>query len=281
MLPPEPTPGQIERFRRDGFLIVERIVGPGTAAALTERFGPMFRGEFETGLYPDEWNWREGRDAGDLTRQICNAWKSDRTVARTVLDARIGRWCAKLRGWPGARINQDNVLWKPPRARPVGFHQDESYQSWIVPPEMATCWIALDDTRPEGGTLEYARGSHRWGLSPPEVEFHAPDDPLREMRAAAARAGAEPEIVPVVVPAGGGAFHHGRTYHGSGANHTERHRRAVVAHCMSSEARFHPTNVGYVYGRYKRTGSDEMDESFFPVLWREDGYRTPFLDGGV
>ena len=172
------------------------------------------------------------------------------------------------------------MLWKPPRARPVGFHQDDGYQSWVVPPEMATCWIALDDTHPEGGTLEYARGSHRWGLSPPEVEFHAPDDPLREMRAAAARAGVEPEIVPVVVPAGGGAFHHGRTYHGSGANRSERHRRAVVAHCMSSEARFHPTNVGYVYGRYKRAGSDAMDESFFPVLWREDGYRTPFLDGG-
>ncbi len=26
---------------------------------------------------------------------------------------------------------------------------------------------------------------------------------------------------------------------------------------------------------------DEMDESFFPILWREDGYRTPFLDGGA
>ena len=33
--------------------------------------------------------------------------------------------------------------------------------------------------------------------------------------------------------------------------------------------------------RYKRIGSDEMDESFFPVLWREDGYRTPFLDDGA
>ena len=47
---------------------------------------------------------------------------------------------------------------------------------------------------------------------------------------------------------------------------------------MSSEGRFHPTRVGGVYGRYKRAGGDEMDESFFPVLWREDGYRTPFLD---
>ena len=184
-------------------------------------------------------------------------------------------------GWPGARINQDNVLWKPPRGRPVGFHQDDGYQSWVLPPEMVTCWIALDETRPEGGTLEYARGSHRWGLSLPEVAFHAPEDPGHEMRAAAARAGVVPELVPVVVPAGGGAFHHGRTYHGSGINRTERHRRSLAAHCMSSEARFHPTRVGGVYGRYKRAGSDEMDESFFPVLWRNDGYRTPFLDRGT
>jgi hypothetical protein len=24
-----------------------------------------------------------------------------------------------------------------------------------------------------------------------------------------------------------------------------------------------------------------MDESFFPVLWREDGYRTPWLDSYI
>ena len=48
---------------------------------------------------------------------------------------------------------------------------------------------------------------------------------------------------------------------------------------MSSEARYHPTSVGYVYGRYKRVGSTEMDESFFPVLWTENGYRSAWLDG--
>ncbi|MCY3671297.1 MAG: phytanoyl-CoA dioxygenase family protein, partial [Alphaproteobacteria bacterium] len=122
----EPGFSDIERFRRDGFLVVERLIEPEAAARLAARFGPLFRGEFETGLYPDEWNWREGRDADDLTRQICNAWKSDRQVARAVLHPRVGLWCARLAGWPGARINQDNVLWKPPGARPLAFHQDDS-----------------------------------------------------------------------------------------------------------------------------------------------------------
>ena len=274
----DPRPDQIAAFRRDGFVIVERIIEPAAAARLASRFAPLFRGEFETGLYPDEWNWREGRDADDLTRQICNAWKSDRVVASAVLHPRIGQWCARLRGWPGARINQDNVLWKPPGARPLGFHQDDSYQQWIVPPEMCTCWIALDDTSACGGTIEYVTGSHRWGLAPPASQFHAPDDYAREMREAAARAGVVPEVVRVEVLAGGGVFHHGRTFHGSDTNRGRGPRRALVSHCMSSEARFHPTNVGYVYSRYKRIGSTAMDESFFPVLWTEEGYRSGFLD---
>ena len=99
-----------------------------------------------------------------------------------------------------------------------------------------------------------------------------------EMREAAARAGAIPEVARIEVPAGGGVFHHGRIFHGSDTNRSERHRRALVSHCMSSGARFHPTNVGYVYGRYKRAGSTEMDESFFPVLWTEDGDRSAFLE---
>ena len=278
LLVDEPSGDQITRFRRDGFLVVERLIEPEAAARLASRFEPLFRGQFETGLYPDEWNWREDRDAADLTRQICNAWKSDRAVARAVLHPRIGLWCARLRGWPGARINQDNVLWKPPGARPLAFHQDDSYQQWVVPPEMCTCWIALDATRAAGGTVEYVVGSHRWGLAPPAARFHAPEDYALEMRDAAARAGAIPDVVCIEVPAGGGVFHHGRTFHGSDTNRSDRHRRALVSHCMSSGARFHATNVGYVYGRYKRAGSTEMDESFFPVLWTEDGYRSAFLE---
>ena len=46
-------------------------------------------------------------------------------------------------------------------------------------------------------------------------------------------------------------------------------RRSFVTHCASSEARYHPANVGPIYGRYKKTGSLEMDESFLPVLWHK------------
>ncbi|MFQ5545354.1 MAG: phytanoyl-CoA dioxygenase family protein [Acidiferrobacterales bacterium] len=269
---------KVEEFNENGFLILGRFLEADIVAAVQQRFELLFRGKFETGLYPDEWNWREGRDALDLTRQICNGWKSDYTIASVVLREDIGRLCAQLRGWPGARLNQDNVIWKPPGAKALGFHQDESYEDWIVPREFVTCWIALDDTRADGGTIEYVRGSHKWGLFPPIDQFHAPDVYDREMRDVAAKLRVEPEVVTVEVPAGGCVFHHGRTWHGSQSNRGNQPRRSVVAHCMSSEAKYHPTNVGYIYNRYKRVGSEEMDESFFPILWTADNRRSSFLD---
>ena len=271
------TPAQIERFRNDGFLVLPQLLSTDEVAEARARFEPLFRGEFDTGLYPDEWNWREGHDPPDRARQICNGWKSDRTIARIVLKEEIGRICATLAGWEGARIGQDNVIWKPPGATPLGFHQDDSYCHWVVPPGFTTCWMALDDTSAVGGTLEYVRGSHRWGVFPVIGQFHAPDDYREALRAAAAKVGAHVEIVPVEVPAGGCAIHAGGTFHGSDRNRSGSPRRSLVTHCLSSATRFHPTNVSYIYSRYRRVGDDTMDESFFPILWTRSGYRTPHL----
>ena len=93
----------IDAFTRDGFVIVENALDAKDIAAAQARFEPLFSGEFETGLQPDEWNWRAGRDSEQLTRQICNGWKADRTVAAVVLRQDVGKACATLRGWPGAR----------------------------------------------------------------------------------------------------------------------------------------------------------------------------------
>lgn len=159
-------------FRRDGFVVVEGVLDAEVVKAARSRFEPLFEGRFETGIQPDEWNWRTGLSAADVPRQICNGWKSDGVIASIV-----------------TRV----------------------------------------------------------------------------------------DIVPVEVCAGSAVIHHGRIWHGSRDNRGRNPRRSVIAHCMSSAACFHPVNVSAVYSRYKRHGSVEMDESFFPVLWQKDGYRTPWL----
>ncbi len=277
----ELTKEQIAQFNKDGFLIVDKLIDDDTVQRVADRYEPMFRGEFATGILPDEVNWQEGRDPPELTRQICNGWKGDKVIARVVLREDIGRACATLAGWTGARVMQDNVIWKPPGARPLGFHQDNSYLEWLSPRELLSCWIALDDTTAGGGTLEVVKGSHRWGRFPPASEFHGPEYYRQEMEAAAAKLGKIPEIVPVVVPRGGGSFHHGWTWHGSGFNNSKNPRRSLVVHSVSSETEYVPERlgqgIGKIYGRYKRVGDNQMDENNFPITWTKDGRRTTQL----
>ena len=217
--PFELTEEHVRRFQADGFVIVDRIIDPSLATSVLARYEELFAGHFETGLYPDEWNWRTGRDTPDLTRQICNAWKSDRGIAQVVLRADIGRAVC-----PIGRVARDPV---EPGQRACGSPPAESPG---VSPGLELRAVGrpaglgelLDRARRHhgaGGTVEYVRGSHRWQPWGMIAEFHGPDDPHLDLREAAAAAGVQPEFVPVEVPAGGGAFHAGWTWHGSGVNH--------------------------------------------------------------
>ncbi len=219
-----------------------------------------------------------GRDPEDRTRQLCNAWKSDNVVAAQVLSERTGRLAAQLAGYRGVRILQDNVLWKPPGTKAIGFHQDSSYADYLVPPEMITCWISLHETQADAGPIEFVRGSHALA----EVAARALGVPrARRLARRAARCGARrhrARAVPVVVKPGGGSFHHGLTWHGSAPNPSGTvARMALVSHLLPVETRFHETNVDVTYSRYRRRGDLSLDESFFPVVWDESGYRTPWL----
>ena len=201
--------GQIDQFNEDGVLIVDGLIGDETVDKLRACYERLFRGDYETGVTPDEVNWREGTGEPSLTRQICNGWKADRDIADVVLREDLGRAIAALGDWPGTRIMIDNVLWKPSGTRPLGHHQDSTYLDWFAPSDLLSCWIALDDTRADGGAFEFAQGSHKWARGRSQGEFHGPEDYRKHMEMAAAREGVAPEILYVEVRQGGGSFHHG------------------------------------------------------------------------
>jgi phytanoyl-CoA hydroxylase len=281
----EITSEQIARFREDGFVSVDRLLDEQGVEAARNAFDSLFRGEFERGVLPDEVNWKEGKSDPSFTRQICNAWKANAAIARIVLRKDIGQAIATLADWQGARILQDNAISKPPGARPLGYHQDSAYHPWLAPQAMVSCWIALDDTTAAGGTMELVRGSHKWNLGAPDGEFHGPSDYQAAMRRAAVKESKTPEIVPIIVPAGGGSFHHGRTWHGSGFNASSRPRRSLVVHAIPASAKFVREKIaignGPVYGRYMKLWDDSLDENYFPILWTVTGGRTERLDEAI
>ncbi len=206
-------------------------------------------------------------------------WKADRVLAATTLARRNAELAARLAAVPGLRLAQDNAIWKPPSGKALLCHQDAAYPDHLDPPNMTTCWIALDDTSRDTGTIFYVRGSNHWPHAPAEGAFHAPDDWLAHVERARPE-GAELELVPIEVPAGGAAFHDGWTFHGSPPNErADAERRSIISHMISTATRWNPDHPHPIYSRYRRPGERELDEAFFPVLWCEDGRRTPWIDG--
>ncbi|MDJ0635445.1 MAG: phytanoyl-CoA dioxygenase family protein [Xenococcaceae cyanobacterium MO_188.B29] len=170
---------------------------------------------------------------------------------------------------------------KPSQTKAIALHQDSSYMAFFVPTQTITCWITLDDTQTNAGTIEYVPGSHHWQLTARPLDFHTPEGGYRaKMLTAAALAGVDaPQIIPLEAAAGSCVFYHGHIGHGSGANTTEHIiRLSIGIHLLPSDVCFHASGGGYIYGRYQRVGDNSLDESFFPILWTKNGYRTPYLD---
>ncbi|MEL6320456.1 MAG: phytanoyl-CoA dioxygenase family protein [Cyanobacteria bacterium J06626_14] len=278
------TSEHIEQFHQDGFLAVEDVIPGDVVDALLARFDPLFAGEFETGTYPDEWHWNPYLGKPGAAGQMTGVWRCDRTIASVVMAAKIGQMAAQLEHWSGARLLADGFWQKPPGAKETTLHQDSMYINYHTPTEVVTCWVALSHAVAGASTIEYARGSHHWELSEAVPEFHNQNKSYRsEMEQAAKAAGVgTPEVVQLDLSPGSCVFHHGNTWHGSGKNRMDVVRRSMVLAYVPANARFKSWGSyvpgGYIAGKYRRQGDDTMDESYFPIVWREDGYRTPFLD---
>ncbi len=136
------------------------------------------------------------------------------------------------------------------------------------PPKTITCWVTLDQTATDAGTLEYVPGSHLWPLTPIPADFHAPDDYRGLMKRAAREAGVEnPEPFFIDVPAGSCVFHAGEIWHGSGPNVTgDVMRRSIGVHMVPADAQFSDRHGGYIYRRYQRTGDTSLDDKLLPDL---------------
>lgn len=270
---------EISFFEEDGYLMVENFMDLNLIQTVSTRFEALFNGHFETSVPPDEWRWAAGRDPEHVTRMIWNGWKSDRTLAKLALHEKVGFYCAKLAGWSGTRLSQDGCIWKPPGAKGLAFHQDIQYNRWIVPNSMITCWIALDEAHVDNGGLEYAVGSHLWPMIEARPhDFHAPENHRAFIENVSQSLNKPLNIIVASLPPGGAVFHHNALWHGSGPNRSDLHRKALALHCMPDTAQFHPTEFAFAQGRYRLFNNTIMEESFYPILWNEQGLRSSFID---
>lgn len=241
----------------------------------------------------------------NITKEICNGWKCDKTIAKVVLSSQLHAITSQLYGWNSSRIAQDDVISKPfSGGSPVQFHRDGSYISDQFIPihnNSITVWLPLDNVSLNSGTIEYISQSHKWNnvIQNNNFNFHSSNNSCHRTNFLQSITFQDNSINKdniefhyVEIPRGGVAFHHQNTFHGSGINITNNiMRRALVLHTLNGDCKFNPERKpSYIYGRYQlqetyetNTGEIEMrpvhelQETFYPVCWNSNSSRSKWL----
>jgi ectoine hydroxylase-related dioxygenase (phytanoyl-CoA dioxygenase family) len=215
-----------------GFWLAPRLFGTDEVERFRTATARVIAGECR-GTRPPRLCLPPRPSESDL-RKIDNAWWADPDLAALATDRRLAEIAALLLNAPEVRLWQDQLLYKPPgdgESTTIGWHQD--WASWDTVASHAgfvTAWVAFDDADDHNGAMQMIPGSHQWGLVPGGSNFFATD--RNAQLVGLGRRDAEP--MSVVMRAGQVSFHHPLTFHGSGANTSDRLRRSLAVHFVDA-----------------------------------------------
>lgn len=227
---------QVEEFWETGFLIVADLLDQAEVDLLRQRITWVVEGK-ATHIRPDQLQVEPDVVAGkartetyaDSLRKMSHLAFYDAVFQAHAANPKILDVIESLIG-PDIKLYQDQIFMKPPK---IGsrqrYHQDMPLGFYIDPPDMVTCWAALDDATVENGCLWMLPGTHKFGTIDKAkwVEYE-------EMSVA----GQLPEEQPVPLKTGSCSFHHGLILHSSRPNLTDKRRRGYATHYVSAHCRY-------------------------------------------
>ena len=161
-------------------------------------------------------------------------------------------------------------IWKPPKIG-LGFpwHQDKWYfnHQYKTGTTVAT-WTAIDDADKENGCLHVIPGSHKYG-----VREHKDLEGSQQGEFKQAEGARDEDGVAVEVPAGAVIWFNSQVLHKSTDNHSNRFRRANIAHYVSAKAEWtRPEAVNkkrppmWIRGKTYPGMADEVQHDVIPIL---------------
>jgi phytanoyl-CoA hydroxylase len=270
----------IQSFQRDGFVAIPHVLDQETVNELNHHLEQVLQGIYNRNQKPDK---TPSQSTRGQVLQVVNAHKCDSVFRQLAVSPVLGHVVAQLAQWTvGTRLAQDQIWAKPPGAPGLVFHRDSPYFMFDDPSVM-TVWIALDTMDAELGPLEYIPGSHTWssgnngGMASPFFSNHDAGRRKLVQAAAAKQHGWMVDGDPQQpLRAGGISIHDGRTWHGSGNNHsTSRPRRGLGLHFVPANVKFTTrAQKSQLWKQYVQ-GMDadqlktaELDTEDFPITWQ-------------
>ena len=254
-----PRPSDVERFERDGYLVVRSLLDAAEVAELRAEMdriveawpegGTSAPGDApETPLVAFDPAFLDGtlrpRRRVDGIRRLFRMAVHDAFFAAFAKDGRFVDFLKALWG-PDVALLQSMALMKPPGSGEKRFHQDQAYFR-LAPSHVAAYWIAVDATDAENGCMHVVPGSHVRGVDPHGADVGLPpDDPEYRKRNLGgvyySRLGAAPkrdDVLAVPMGPGDALVFHGDLVHATPPNRSkDRPRFAVQLHYAAANCR--------------------------------------------
>lgn len=105
-------------------------------------------------------------------------------------------------------------------------------------------------------------GSHRWGDAQAFLETFPDYESLPDRYQ-----GHQVEVVPCPVKKGEVHFHHALTWHGSHANTSARHRRALAVHYMTEDTQFVASGEHVIKDLIEVGDREKLEGRYFPQVY--------------
>jgi ectoine hydroxylase-related dioxygenase (phytanoyl-CoA dioxygenase family) len=205
------TTEQIDAYRRDGYLFPLDVFGSGQVDAIRAELEQARRDAVAPGL-EDEFSQLVRTNAQYLLPFVHHVATAPQLLDRieSILGPDLLLWSAEFFI---KDAHSDKI---------VSWHQDLTYWGLGDTDNEITAWLALSEVNVESGCMRFLPGSHHQKLLPHRDTFDA-NNLLSRGQEVAAQVD-EKEAVDVVLRPGQLSLHHGRIFHASGPNRSERER---------------------------------------------------------
>ncbi|HEV7298462.1 MAG TPA: phytanoyl-CoA dioxygenase family protein [Tepidisphaeraceae bacterium] len=223
------SPDQTERFDRDGYIAIPKLLDPTTLETLRDYYDRIIRSEIKL---PGD------RQLGSVTRQVMHPRKDIPYFNDNPAVSRGLRLAKQLLRADRVEVSFDMLIYKPPmHPKATPWHQDFAYNNMPFAPEGMPMdgggvqfWVALDDVDFENGCMHFLPGHHKQAL---RLHYVYAGKPTDEGRLLATAAFGDPDLpnegIACPLAAGGCTIHAYGTPHYTPPNTSQsRGRRAYI-----------------------------------------------------
>lgn len=258
-----PTKAQVEEFRENGFIVVDRITTDEEIDWLLSIYDYIFdpARAGEPGSPVDRSGAQDDAGANKLQQSFFPEAQHP-GILETTFRRNAKRFAAALLGVEEAAVTSwGHMIKKWPGGRAAPWHQDHAYWDPELDYHALGVWLPMHDVSVEMGAMQFIPGSHKLGLlqhkhtERPQDNLLLVDDPRVDLSTA----------VPCPLKKGGATFHHSETLHHTAPNTTDRPRLAFPMEFQTQPVwRDTPDVMPWVEERRAVTGKG-------PIVWAADG----------